>query len=230
MPWSLVRIQDAPPFNSGSVAMMDADTKSMYDFLEKEVVRLHFRWGIYRQLFGTSAENIDVLNGVAPDFFAVVQDSLWHQTLLTIGKMTDSARTAGHENASLDALVERLTDPTDAQFRDELRGDLIDLHVSCSAIEQHRNKRLAHFDKVEFLDTSGQTQGISRADVETILQKIRSILNKIKSRFEGSQVVYERLIARPHGTELIRYFQECGTAREVTERRVERINAQKMNQ
>ena len=209
--------------------MMDTDTKSVYDFLENEVTWLHFTWSIYRQLYGTSPQNIDVLNGVAPDFFKAVQDSLWHQTLLTIGKLTDNARTAGHENLSLNALADRLNDPNDAVFRDELRRDLGDLHVACTSIEQHRNKRLAHFDKIHYVDDGGQIQGVSRTDIEIVLERIRAFLNKIKLRFESKQVAYDHIIALPHGTNLIRYFQECGTAQEVNERRVEKIRAKKLS-
>src|SRR5258708_7034034 len=150
--------------------MMDADTKAVYDFLEYQVTHLHFTWKIYRQLYGTSSENIEVLNGAAPDFFSVVQDSLWHQMLLEIRKLTDTARTGRLENASLDALVEWLTDPADAIFRDELRRDLADLHTTCASIEQHRNKRLADSDKAHFVDDGGQIQGVSRAQVEVVLE------------------------------------------------------------
>jgi hypothetical protein len=95
------------------------------------------------------------------------------------------------------------------------------------SIEQHRNKRLAHFDKIHFVDDGGQIQGISRSNIEVVLEKIRLILNKIKLRFESEQVAYDHIIALPHGTNLIRYFQECGTAQEVNARRVEKIKSHK---
>jgi hypothetical protein len=206
---------------------MDQDAQEIYDHLEKELIRLHYNWQMFRQLYGNSAESVKILNGIAPDVFAVMQDALWNQIVLTLGKINDTPTTGRHENISIENLINRIDETQHPELKDELNDDLKKLRALAQKIETDRNKRIAHFDKVYLFDS--EKGGVSRADVEAVLDQLRTMMNKIKLRFKGSQVIHH-LNIHHHGDLLIRYFQTCGTAKEINEKRVEMNKHKKFDQ
>ena len=48
---------------------MNDKVLEVYDALKKNLTLLHGRWKIYRQLYGTSSERVDLLNHSASTFF-----------------------------------------------------------------------------------------------------------------------------------------------------------------
>ena len=79
---------------------------TLWTTLDKEVTWLHGRWIIYRQLFGTSKERVELLNESAGTFFNVLQDVLLHDVQLSLSKLGDPADTGSRENMTLEALHE----------------------------------------------------------------------------------------------------------------------------
>ena len=58
---------------------MGTELGELHFALWREVVWLHLKWNEYRALFGTSPEEIELLNQVAPAFFYQVERALWQR-------------------------------------------------------------------------------------------------------------------------------------------------------
>jgi len=68
---------------------MDARYREIFAALKTEIVDLHLRWIIYRQLYGTSEEAVDVLNRSGSNVFFLLQQLLLDDCALRISKLTD---------------------------------------------------------------------------------------------------------------------------------------------
>src|SRR6267154_332778 len=114
--------------------------------IQSEVVWLHGRWIIYRQLYGTSAERVDVLNRSAGTFFNVLQIVLLHDVQLSLSKLGDPAQSRAQRNMTLKALAAQLQTDGESAVVLKLMPLLAAFDVSCSKIRRRRNKSIAHFD------------------------------------------------------------------------------------
>jgi hypothetical protein len=173
---------------------MPESTKDVFNELKNEILWLHARWKIYRQLFAHSARRVDLLNRSARVFFIIVHATLLDEIQISFGKLTDPARTGKHENLSLDQLQERVEGLDDTDFSARLRKMLDGIHDKCRVFRIRRNKRLAHFD----LDTSLQLEGeplpgVSRQMIEDALSLIRKYMNTIGIHYIQTETGYERV-------------------------------------
>ena len=198
---------------------MPESIKDVFDELKNEILWLHAQWKIYRQLFAHSARRVDLLNRSARVFFIIVHATLLDEIQLSLGKLTDPARTGKHENLSLAQLQERVETLGDQALSSQLNEILVELcgdrnnldkPGKCKAIRIRRNKRLAHFD----LDTSLQLDaeplpGISRQMIEDALSLIRKYMNTIGIRLSQTETAYERVtMSGDDGEALIAWLKD----------------------
>jgi hypothetical protein len=166
----------------------------LYHELSSNVAHLHLNWNDYRALFGTSAERIEILNWAAPTFFGLLDGILLHNVLLTIARLTDPCRTSGHDNASLAQLVDKLKPFVDEALFADLQMELRDLEDHCATIRDMRNRILAHSDLATELGYHPEpAPGVSRAYVESVLERIRKLINGIAEPFLCTTVAYEHV-------------------------------------
>jgi hypothetical protein len=161
----------------------------LYHALENEVTWLHAKWNQFRHLYA-SEENVELLNEAAGFFFAVLQDVLWHDTLLHLARLTDPSRSHGSkDNLSLRRLPEVIEDPTLSARVETLVADAV---TSCEFARDWRNRHLAHRDLTLALNSGAvPLPGISRADIERSLAAFRAVLNEIKRHYWNETVVFE---------------------------------------
>lgn len=163
--------------------------------LKDEIVWLHVRWIIYRQLFGHSEKRIELLNECARAFFYIIQDVLFGEIQVILSKLTDPARTGKIENLSLEQLQERIEMQGEKQLGIDLRKLLNNIHNKCQAFRKWRNKKLAHLDLLTTMKSSlNPLPGISRQMIEEALQVIRQYMNTIQSHYENVETDYEGFI------------------------------------
>ena len=171
--------------------MTPLDTRlppSIQDFwrsLHSEVVWLHGRWILYKQLFGTSPERIDILNAAAPTFFNIQQTIMLNDVQLSISKFGDPARTGTRTNLTLSVHIE--------SFK-----------VSCDKIRHRRNKWIAHFDLNSMLQKQVvPLPGPSREEIERALEQLRAAMNSIATYYGLSQTLYEHFSMAADGEFLV---------------------------
>jgi hypothetical protein len=163
--------------------------------IREEVIWIHGRWIIYRQLFLHSDKRIDLLNEVASALFYLLQNLLQDEVQVALSKLTDPARTGKFENLSLEQLQERIEKDGDKKLSVELHEILKKLQVECVACRTWRNKQLAHLD----LNTSLQKitdvlPPVTIEQIELALNLAREYLNKIERFYTESETGYDHFI------------------------------------
>lgn len=189
---------------SESTKAMPPAVNDLFEALKSEVVWLHARWILYRQLYGTNPERIELLNSTASYFFAQLEWVLLDDILLGLSRLTDRLETCGHSNLVLGQLPERLSESKWNSLVANLSQRLESIKAKCDSFRNHRNRRIAHCD----LQTAqGSVErflhGISREMVEDALAEIRAFMNEVQSFFDGSETAYEHFLAASDGDALI---------------------------
>lgn len=174
------------------VSVMGEELGSVFFALHHEVIDLGIVWQQYTQLYGSSAENIKILNQTAGLFFMVIQDELWDSVLLRIAALTDPATMKGKKNITLRALPALVHDPA---MRGEVQK-LCDMTLcETEYAREHRNKRIAHNDHDYYIVKGAVClSGISRAKVEEMLTAIRNVLKYMQHKIRDVDFLYEQFI------------------------------------
>jgi hypothetical protein len=172
--------------------------EEVFKELRSEIIWLHVRWIIYRQLFETSERRIDLLNECASVVFYVIEETLIDEMQLCLSKLTDSASSGRNKNLCLEHLCIRIRDAGELKMANSLLGILSKIRVSCKPFRFHRHKRIAHFD----LNTSlhkNLLPTVTRKTIEEVLEAIRDFMNVIQSYYYDSEQVYKYYGVMEHG-------------------------------
>lgn len=184
--------QSIDEVRDGYVAAMGTELGTHFFVLYRKLVELHIIWQQYRQLFGTDAETIQLVNRTAGLFFKIVQDVLWDSVLLGVSRMTDPAATGKNKNLTVFCLLPLIEDDV---LRTEVEELCEEALIHAKFAREHRNKRIAHQDHNYHMDRSShQLSGVSRALVENMLSSLRKVLNRIDHHFRNTTVMYQDFI------------------------------------
>lgn len=177
----------------------------VYKEIQKEVLTLHIKWNIYRQLYAHSEERINVLNKCAPLFFALMQDILWDNVLLSINRLSDPPESRRGNNLSIAQLHKRVKKSIDENTSIKICRILSSFkNISNNNFVPHRNKRIAHFDlNLSISEKVHSLPEISREKIETALYLIREYLNTIENYFDLGEVLYKDVIVNDDAEDLI---------------------------
>ncbi len=209
------RVQSSKPIRQEHIAAMGPILGPFYDELYNEVTWLHVKWLEYRKLYAHSRGRVDLLNEVAGFFFWTIQDVLWQDVLLHIARLTDPPRQGKHENLTLLALPDQVSDQNLAA---ELRKLIGDVKEKSEFARQWRNKHLAHRDLSLALNRQAEPlPGVSRKKVEDTLTTVRAVLNHLHERYMQSTVAYEHFLAHDDAEALV-FYLEIGKRADVRSR------------
>lgn len=179
----------------------------LYYALFNELAWLHFKWGEYFELFGTKPTRIDLINRAAGDFFRIVQDALWEESLLHIARLTDSPRSAGKDNLSIRALPKLIAN---AKIRESVQKSINAVLASSEFARDWRNRHIAHRDlKLALAEGAEPLKPASRVAVEDALADLSEVLNTISRTLMDSTTIYNGLGAR-HGAVSLLYVLDDG--------------------
>jgi len=170
---------------------MGHELGKLFDELRNEYVYLQWKWMEYLALFGSKPERVDLLNGAAPSFFRLVQDSLWEGVLLHIARLTDrSAPGKAKDNLTL----QKLPDMVDASLRAAVDNALQNCIVKCDFARDWRNRHIAHRDLHLVMGAAKPLTPASRRAVHDAIGSIAALFNAITLHYLGSTVAYELTI------------------------------------
>jgi AbiU2 len=105
---------------------MGPELGTQFHALWKEVVWLHWNWRESVELFGSRPSRVELLNQTASAFFRMTQDALWELTVLHIARLTDSPKSRGRANLTIQNLPD-LVKHSDAK---ETMAILVDTAVT----------------------------------------------------------------------------------------------------
>lgn len=174
---------------------MDSHLNRVFELIKQEMNKVHYRWKLYRQMFGTNSSRIELINRTSSNVFVEFQWLVIDYMVMSLSKLTDRARMSGNDNLSFPLLIELVRKSSNENLASKLDQDLSYLQDACKKFRQIRDKRVAHNDLVVALeDNASPLPGVSRADIEAALEHARNILNKIELHYLGSQTLYQELI------------------------------------
>ncbi len=163
----------------------------MYHALWNELAWLYTKWGEYVEIFGSKPSRIELVNEAAGQFFRIVQDVLWEDSLLHIARLTDSPKSAGKDNLT----IRRLPDLIDKEDVRKKVLKLIDVAVEkADFCRDWRNRHIAHKDLGLAMENGAQPlKPASRAKVKEALSSISDVLNAISKHYMDSTTMFEGL-------------------------------------
>jgi hypothetical protein len=177
--------------------------------LSRSITFLHLKWKLFRALYGTSQERIDLLNRTAPALFAFLDQIMFHDVVLAITRLTDPPGEGKRQNASLARLIMLLPSHVGAAELVGWRSELKLLNAAVEPLRDARNRYLAHDDLPSTLNHHPRSMpGASRAQVETTLKQIRDLFESIEEKFCGSHTPHESVDAQG-GEQLIASLQRA---------------------
>ena len=188
--------------------------------LVSECTSLHFKWGDYVELFGTSPERVEFLNRVAGSFFRIIQDSLWEDILLHLARLVDSPRSAGKDNLTL----QRLPALVAPELQQRLTDVLDVCRQRCAFARDWRMRHIAHRDLALAVgDGAEPLAEASRKAVLEALSAIVDVLNAVERHYLKSEVAYD--LGRSHGALELLYVLRDGL--EARDRRLSRLRSRR---
>ena len=196
--------------------LIPLEIREKYEPLFHDICHLHRKWGIFRQIFVSGENVVELLNGVAPGFFRVCKDLLADDILLSISRLADPKQTFKSDNLSLEQLIYSV----DArQYPDLMRETEQLFRVArdkCAFAREQRNKRIAHNDLLTKLQAETLSSPTT-TNVEAALETIRALMNAIEKYFHEpvycndvniAFVDYSRVL-NVDGTQLITWLREA---------------------
>lgn len=188
-----------------------------WQFLHNEVAWLHGRWTMYRQLYGTSPERIELLNQLALTFFGTTQAVQVDEIHLTLSRLGDPAATGKRRNLTLETLLQGIEALRIDDFAAELRPLLLRFREACEVIVERRNKVIAHNDFQTRQPGANAIAGASRKEIEGALEALRVFMRAVYAFFKGSHLAYEHFVMIDDANALLWAAKEALRYRELSE-------------
>lgn len=174
--------------------------------LDNHICVIQETWLVYRQLFGTSQERVDLLNDFVPGFAGLTQRVMLDDVILAICRLFDPPTQSGNENLSLWRLVESLDPKPDEAQAKAWAGRVNAIKTKANALMARRHKRIAHNDIA-----ITKLPDVTRQLIEEVLLAIRELLNE----FHPQPISYECVDLFGDGDALIEDLQLAGRLREL---------------
>lgn len=195
---------------------MTTDIKEIYEYLKIEVLWLHGRWKIYRQLFMFSVQRIDLLNECAGGVFNILKFAQLDDVILTLCRLTDPIKSAGKETISLLRLIKTMEQNKRKEITSNLETLFEELEGKCIPFREHRNHRIAHKDLLTARKISLEPlPGISVEKIEDALSKLREFMEKFESYFVEFTPAYNNVDMGFDGETLICVLKQAVKYREL---------------
>ena len=180
-------ITPAQKAKEDDIELMGSELGEVYHKLWQELAHVHTRWYEYDALYGNE-DQIELLNKTASSFFAIVQSMFWETVIMHIARMTDSPRTTGKDNLTIQRLPEVVSDKALAS---EIQ-DLVDKAKESAAFcRDWRHRRFAHRDlDISLKRHCNPLETANKEKVEAALARIANVLNHIQKYYKKSTTMY----------------------------------------
>lgn len=183
---------------------LPSQIQELWASLLSDVVWLHGRWIIYRQLFGINKERVDLLNESAGTFTSIIQRLLLHDIQISISKIGDPAGTSSRANLTLRRLQLEIENIGEAALANSMNSHLLAFETLCKKIRYRRNKWMAHNDLQTRLDEkAAPLTGPSRNEIEQALEAMRTVMHCVEFHYKAQRTAFEHFEMLEDGEHLI---------------------------
>jgi hypothetical protein len=181
-----------------------APIQELWAELSVDVVWLHGRWIVYRQLFGTNKDRIDLLNETAGTVTWILQRLLLHDVQLALSKIGDPARAGKRRNLTLRRVQVELNDAGETAVATKMEPLLKVFEDACEKIRHRRNKWIAHNDlETKIGARATPLSGPSQEEIEQALAALRNAMNCVGLHYTETETAYEHFAMQTDGEHLI---------------------------
>lgn len=161
--------------------------RDIFTELCEDVRALRSKWDFYLGVF-SQEENTALLSELARASFLMIEESLRTDLTMTICRLGDPSQSLGHDNISLQALIDRLDNPSNVI---EL---LKDFQAACEPVKNIRNKMVAHNDLDSKLGVqTSPLLKVERKQIDRIVQLAEEVLNAVLERYISSELRFETI-------------------------------------
>lgn len=193
---------------------MPGEVGDVFAHLWQDVVLLEATWEIFTDLFAKEQDTVKLLNEVSPFLFRVVQESLIHEVHMLLARMSDppfSGPNRKQHNISLPRLLHEIEAANGGPFAVEVRPIVADIVERCLPLRTIRHKVIAHNDLYVALQLAPPLQGLTRIELEALIDDVIHLMNKVETYYRNAITVYKRSVADfavEHLLEYLRHGQE----------------------
>ncbi len=161
-----------------------------FDALWHDVAWLHRKWAEYVELFGSKETRVELLNQAAPQFFRMIQDALWEETLLNVARLTEKSTSLGRrQNLTIQNLPQLITDQKTKEYVSILVEKAV---IEATFCRDWRNRHIAHRDlDLATNELAKPLEGGSRKQVSQVLKAIADVLHAVEDYYTQSETFFE---------------------------------------
>jgi hypothetical protein len=162
------------------VKSMGREIGPVFYALVCEVHYLHVKWGDYTALFDKE-KRVQLLNQVAPAYFARLQDIYVHDTFLHISRLTDQPKNGKHRHLTINGLVALIDVP---ELRRTLRPMVKHMNRMAKALRNWRDRKIAHTEyELALGQATEPLPPTTRARTRETIEAIAAVLNAVSAHY-----------------------------------------------
>jgi len=173
---------------------MSISLESVFNCVNKNVIKLSYRWKIYCQLFDSGNENIALLNSSGREVFKLFQQLVLDDTILALSRLTDPPSSGkDKDNANIKHILDLAGGSLSSSASTELNTTLARLEVHVQNLRVHRDKALAHSDVKHELQVE-VLPPITYDELESAMRECRTLMSKLGSELFKQTSCYDVIV------------------------------------
>lgn len=195
---------------------LPGDLKDAFGPLSDDITWTSIYWSIYKQLFRTSENYIDIMNQCAPNFFLVIQRALVDLVVFRLTRLGDRAKQKGSSNLSLETICNLVKAQEEPQLMTSLRVIMARFRGLARPLKEYRDKKLAHLSLAQACGNSTlELPSVTFRMIEDALFIVYEFMNEIDGHYRNSTTDYSEALLVGDGNDVISCLLESLRYREL---------------
>jgi hypothetical protein len=192
------------------------DLKDAFETLSDDITWTNTYWYIYRQLFRTSENYVDIMNQCAPNFFLIVQQALVDLVILRLFRLGDPVKQKGRKNLSLEIICNLVKTQEESGLTGSLRPIVANFKELSNRLKEYRDKKLAHLNLMRACGNGSlELPPVTFKMIEDALSIVYKFMNKINGHYRNSTTVYSETLLVGDGNDVVSCLLESLRYREL---------------
>lgn len=163
----------------------------------------------YKKLFEFNSKRIFLLDQTASMFFAVVQELLWHEIIISITRLTDKHEVGSNRNNSIN-IIPYLEIELSWDLDPDIEILITQINEKSQPFREWRNKRIAHRDMLTVELTDDMLDELLGEITFETIEEIHSLIGKLLIKifnYLGDEDTTWQSFSSSDTDELIKYLK-----------------------
>mmetsp|Transcript_23799 Transcript_23799/g.42850 ORF Transcript_23799/g.42850 Transcript_23799/m.42850 type:complete len:228 (-) Transcript_23799:4549-5232(-) len=183
---------------------MNIDAEQYFELVKQDLFSARIEWRLYRSLFGTNPETVDLLNSISASTANTLERVLFDRTLLNLRKLTDRPENTRRKEKSV--TVRGLSH---FFFGEDRQLELLQTQAieKASFAKKWSDKRIAHSDLDHRTNATKLSQA-SRERVDNALDAVAELVKHVAKKHYGyTQITHPTPLADDERWFLLHLFE-----------------------